>query len=174
LASWATCEPALNQESPAVYYPSVARVWPRMDMVVRTDGEPTAIVANVRQAVRALDADIPISNVRTEESVDLRKRRATAPECGVARAVLERRAAHRRRRRLRHPCVLGESRTREIGLRMALGASRGGVLRLIVREGMTVGLAGNRHWRGRRVPAGTHDVELVFGVPVHDPATFTW
>jgi putative ABC transport system permease protein len=164
---------ALNQESPAVYYPSVARVWPRMDMVVRTEGEPTAIVANVRQAVRALDADIPISNVRTEEawiSANAAQPRLNAVLLGLFSSVALLIAA------VGVYGILAYSvnqRTREIGLRMALGASRGGVLRLIVREGMTVGLAGIAIGVAGAFLLGRTMSSLVFGVPVHDPATFT-
>jgi len=164
---------ALNQESPAVYYPSVARVWPRMDMVVRTEGEPTAIVANVRQAVRALDADIPISNVRTEEawiSANAAQPRLNAVLLGLFSSVALLIAA------VGVYGILAYSvnqRTREIGLRMALGASRGGVLRLIVREGMTVGLAGIAIGVAGAFLLGRTMSSLVFGVRVHDPATFT-
>ena len=63
-------------------------------------------------------------------------------------------------------------RTREIGLRMALGAQGTEVVRLIVREGMTVGLAGVG--LGLVCAFGMSRVltTLVFGVQVRDPATF--
>jgi putative ABC transport system permease protein len=63
-------------------------------------------------------------------------------------------------------------RTREIGLRMALGAPRGGVLRLIVREGMAVGLAGIGIGLAGALAMSRALASLVFGVPVRDPATF--
>jgi len=63
-------------------------------------------------------------------------------------------------------------RTREIGLRMALGAPRGGVLRLIVREGMAVGLAGIGIGLAGALALSRALASLVFGVPVRDPATF--
>ena len=64
-------------------------------------------------------------------------------------------------------------RTREIGLRLALGAPRNRVLRLIVREGMTMGLAGIGAGLGCAVGVSQVLGILVFGVPVRDPATFT-
>lgn len=63
-------------------------------------------------------------------------------------------------------------RRREIGLRIALGASRSGVLRLIVREGMTVGLAGIGVGLVGALALGQTIASPVFGVPVHDPLTF--
>ena len=57
-------------------------------------------------------------------------------------------------------------RTHEIGVRIALGAHQGGVVRLIVAEGMTVGLIG--------VAAGAAAAlaSVLFGVPARDPLTF--
>jgi putative ABC transport system permease protein len=63
-------------------------------------------------------------------------------------------------------------RTREIGLRMALGAQRGGVVRLIVREGMTVGLGGVLLGLLGAFALSRVLASLVFGVQVRDPATF--
>jgi putative ABC transport system permease protein len=63
-------------------------------------------------------------------------------------------------------------RTREIGLRMALGATRGGVLRLIVGEGMVVGAAGIAVGLAGGLALGRTLATLLFGVTVRDPATF--
>jgi putative ABC transport system permease protein len=65
-------------------------------------------------------------------------------------------------------------RTREIGLRMALGAQRGRVLRRVVREGMTVGLAGIGAGLLGSLALGRALASLVFGLPVHDPSTFAF
>jgi putative ABC transport system permease protein len=63
-------------------------------------------------------------------------------------------------------------RTREIGLRIALGAHPGGVLRLIVAEGMTVGLIGIGIGLLGGLALGRAVASLVYGVAVRDPATF--
>ena len=63
-------------------------------------------------------------------------------------------------------------RTREIGLRMALGATPGSVLRLIVGEGMKVVLIGVVIGLSGGFALGRAVSSLVFGVPVRDPATF--
>jgi putative ABC transport system permease protein len=63
-------------------------------------------------------------------------------------------------------------RTREIGLRMALGAPRAGVLGSIVREGMLVALAGVTVGLVAAFAFSRVLDSLVFGVRVHDPATF--
>src|SRR4029453_9991855 len=54
----------LNQESPAMYYPAAARVWPRMDVVVRADGGPEVLLPAIRQKVHELDAQLPLANIR--------------------------------------------------------------------------------------------------------------
>jgi len=162
---------ALGQESPAVYYPAAAHAWPRMDLVVRTTGEPTAMVGAVRQAVRQIDPDIPVSSVRTEAeyvSANAAQPRLNAVLLGLFSAVALVIAA------IGVYGILAYSvnqRTREIGLRMALGASRAGVLGLVVREGMTVGLAGIGLGLAGALALGRTIASLVFGVRVYDPAT---
>ena len=59
-------------------------------------------------------------------------------------------------------------RTKELGLRMALGADRGGVLRLVVREGMAVGLAGILIGVIASIMSRALSA-LVFGVSLSDP-----
>src|ERR1044072_8696159 len=63
-------------------------------------------------------------------------------------------------------------RTREIGLRMALGAPHGLVLRLIVREGMMVAAIGIGVGLAGALSLSWVLASLVFDVPVRDPLTF--
>ena len=63
-------------------------------------------------------------------------------------------------------------RTREIGLRMALGAPRGRVLLLIVREGMVVGAIGIGVGIAGALALSRALASLVFDVPVRDPLTY--
>jgi putative ABC transport system permease protein len=63
-------------------------------------------------------------------------------------------------------------RAREIGLRMALGALRGNVLQLIIREGMTVALAGTAAGLAGALAVRRALSSLLFGVQPHDPVTF--
>jgi putative ABC transport system permease protein len=63
-------------------------------------------------------------------------------------------------------------RTREIGLRMAMGAPRSSVLRLIVREGMLVALAGIGAGLVGAAAVSRVLASLLYGVPERDPATF--
>jgi putative ABC transport system permease protein len=163
---------ALNQESPALYFPSASGVWPLMDVVVRTDGDADAILPVIRQKVRELDPQLPLANVRTMEewvSNTAAQPRLNAQLLAVFAAVALAIAA------IGIYGVLAYSvnqRTREIGLRMALGAQRVGVLRLIIGEGMTVGFVGIVSGLLAAFAFSRALSSLVFAVPVHDPATF--
>ena len=164
---------ALNQESPALYYPMARQVWPLMDIVVRTDGAPEALVPVIRQKVHELDSELALGNVRTMEqwlSNSAAQPRLNAVLLGVFACVALLIAS------IGIYGVLAYSvsqRTGEIGVRMALGATPRGVLRLIVGEGMKVVLIGIGTGVVAGLTLGRTVSSLIFGVPVRDPAIFT-
>jgi putative ABC transport system permease protein len=164
---------ALNQESPALYYPVASRVWPVMDIVVRTDGSPEALLPAIRQKVHELDAELALGNVRTMEqwlSNSAAQPRLNTLLLGSFASVALLIAS------IGIYGILAYSvsqRTGEIGVRMALGASPRGVVRLIVGEGMQVALIGIGAGLVAGLALGRTVSSLIFGVPVRDPATFT-
>ena len=163
---------ALNQQSPTLYYPVAWRVWPLMDIVVRADRSPEALLPALRERIHGLDPALALANVRTMDqwvSNTSAQPRLNAVLLGVFAAVALLIAS------LGIYGVLAYSvnqRTREIGLRMALGAKPAGVLQLIVGEGMKVVLFGIGIGLLGGLALGRLVSSLVFGVTVRDPATF--
>ncbi|HEU5182797.1 MAG TPA: ABC transporter permease [Candidatus Polarisedimenticolia bacterium] len=162
----------LNQELPSLYYPIAARVWPLMDVAVRVDGEPGKLLPSIRRKVREIDPELALANVRTMDewiaASSAQLRLSTQLLSGFAAAALLIAA-------LGIYGVLASSvsqRTREIGMRMALGAQPGGVLRLVVGEGMRVALAGISAGLLGGLALGQVVSSLVYGIAVRDPATF--
>jgi putative ABC transport system permease protein len=162
----------LNQESPALYYPMASRVGPVMDIVVRTDGAPEALLPVIRQKVHDLDAELALGNVRTMEqwlSNSAAQPRLNTLLLGAFASVALLIAS------IGIYGVLAYSvsqRTSELGVRMALGATPGGVLLLIVSEGMKVALIGIGIGVVAGLALGRTVSSMIFGVPVRDPATF--
>jgi putative ABC transport system permease protein len=165
---------ALNQESPQLYYPIAARVAGLNDVVVRTDGSPDALLPSVREKIRELDPQLALANIRTEDewlSDSASEPRLNSVLLGVFASVALLIAS------IGIYGVLAFSvsqRTSEIGVRMALGATRSRVLGLIVTEGMMVALAGVGVGMVGALALGRVLASLVFGVQVHDRATFTF
>jgi len=163
----------LTQESPALYYPMAIRVWPLMDIVVRANGLPEALLPAVRQKVHEFDVELALANVRTMEqwlSNSAAQPRLNTLLLSVFASVALLIAS------IGIYGVLAYSvsqRTGEIGVRMALGATPRGVLRLIVGEGMKVVLIGIGAGLAGGLVVGRAVSSLVFGVPVRDPVTFT-
>jgi len=162
----------LNNESPALYYSSGTRIWPLMDIVVRPNGDPAPVIAAIQKHVHAMDPDVPIMNLRpmTEwVSGSAAQPRFNATLLGVFAAIALLLAAIGTYGVLAYAVSL---RTKEIGLRMALGAERGAVRWLVVREGMTAALAGIGAGIAASVAASRLIGALLFGVSVRDASTY--
>jgi putative ABC transport system permease protein len=155
-----------------LYFAATQQLWPSMVIAVRTEGDPLAITPALRAKVRALDASRPIFNVGTlEQGIE---RSAAGPKLnatllGLFAAVALALAA---------VGVYGviassvSSRTSEIGVRMALGARGADVLRMILRQGLRLGLAGTA--LGLLAAFATERLltTLLVGVDPRDPLTF--
>jgi putative ABC transport system permease protein len=158
--------------APAMYFSAAVRLWPLMDVVVRTDDKPEAVLTAVRQRLRALDPELPMNNVRTMDqwiSASAAQPRLNAVLLLVFAWVALLIAA------IGIYGVLSYSvsqRTREIGLRMAIGAQPSGVLRLIVRQGMTVAMAGIAAGLVAALGVSRVLAALLYGIQPRDPATF--
>jgi putative ABC transport system permease protein len=133
---------ALNQEYPCLYFSAATRGSALMEIVLRTQGKPEALLSGARARIRDLDPELPLSNVSTLEQYvynNAAQPRLNAALLAVFSGVAMLIAA------IGVYGVLAYSvnqRTREIGLRMALGAQPASVLRWIVSKGMLVALAG--------------------------------
>jgi putative ABC transport system permease protein len=149
-----------RQINPAIYVPYLQQT-PRwmgagyaaragMYFVLRTRGNPMALEASVRQATAEVDPNRPVANVRTVEqylSQQVQYVRLYVLLLGIFGAIAAVLAA------IGIYGVMAYSvaeRTREIGIRMALGASAGDIFRLVVLHalillgiGLTLGLAGS-------------------------------
>jgi putative ABC transport system permease protein len=164
---------SLNQVSLALYYPLAARATPLMDVVVRTDQAPDSLLPAIRQKIRELDPELAMANVRTMDewlSNSASQPRLNSVLLGTFASIALLIAS------IGIYAVLAYSvsqRTGEIGVRMALGATRQNVLRLIVTEGVVVTAVGVGVGLVGALALGRVLASLVFGVEVHDPTTLT-
>jgi putative ABC transport system permease protein len=162
----------LSTESLTLYYSTAWRVWPLMDLVVRTSGAPESIMPAVREKIHEIDPDLALANVKSMDdwlSVSAAQPRLNAVLLGVFAALALVIAA------IGIYGVLAYSvnqRRREIGLRIALGAQPDRVLRLVVGEGMRVGAFGIVLGLLGGLGLGRVVSSLVYGVQVYDPSTF--
>ena len=126
-----------------VYFPASQQPRPRMTLLVLSAGDPASLAMPLRQVVHDLDPNQPVYNVRTMEDF-YQKRAVNAPNLvielvgtlalvGLAMALVGLYG-------LLSYSVRG--RTREIGIRMAIGAKQGAVVRMVLRQGLTLVLVG--------------------------------
>jgi putative ABC transport system permease protein len=142
------------------------------DLAIRTTGEPANLVSSVRQAIREVDPDQPVSNVAT--MAELLGEEAAQRRMGmimlVAFAVLALLLAS-----LGIYGVLAyfvTQHTNEIGVRLALGATPRNILFLVLRKGMGLTLIGVAIGVAASLALTRWMSSLLFGVKAVDPLTF--
>ena len=141
-------------------------------IVARTTGDPSALGGPLREAVRRLDANVPVSNVRpmTEVvSTALATPRLTGFLLGAFAAIALVLAVVGLYGVLSY---LVARRTHEIGIRLALGADRGQVLGMVLRYGLTLAAIGIGVGVGGALLATRLVRGLLYEVQPTDPLTF--
>ncbi len=163
----------------AIYFPTLSgpsedpRATRSVDLVVRATGDPLSIIPLIRQETQAIHARIPLANARTMAQVldDSTARTSfTTSILAVAASVA---------------LLLGmvgiygvvsyvvSRRTREIGVRMALGAQAGTVRRMVVRQGLALAAIGMVIGLAGAFLLSSFLASLLFGVAPTDPTTYS-
>ncbi|HEY8225880.1 MAG TPA: ABC transporter permease [Pyrinomonadaceae bacterium] len=144
----------------------------RINVLTRTDVEPTSLASAVRAEIAALNKDQAVFNVRTMEQIvsqSVAPRRFSMLLLTVFAIVALALASIGIYGMMSYAVA---QRTREIGLRMTLGAQRGNVLRLVIGQGMKLALVGVGLGLLAAVVLTRTMKSLLFGVSATDPPTF--
>jgi putative ABC transport system permease protein len=166
-------EGSLDKEpKPTVYYIHSHLASPGMMLVVRSDGDPMSLAEPVRRIIRGLDSAQPIAEIRSMQEIlgqtFARQRFSALLLSGFSITALLLAA-------IGIYGVLAYSvseRTREIGVRVALGAEPGQIAALIVGDGARPVLAGVAIGIGGALALSSLLKSLLFGVGPRDPLTF--
>jgi predicted permease len=163
-----------DEKRPLLYLPwlQMGNSLDVMQFALRTSGDPTSLVNAARQAVREVDGNLPLVGIKTMESHAnemLMQERVYADLLSFFAALALLLAAVGLYGVMAYSVA---QRTREIGIRMALGAQKGEVLRLLTGEGMKLVLIGSAigmlasFWVTRVIES------RLYGVTATDPPTF--
>jgi predicted permease len=164
---------SLRQDAPAtVYLPAAQQLDGTANYYVRVTGSPPAMFAAIRAAVRDVDPTLPLIDLRTQDDQIERisaEERLFARLSGVFGAVA-----------LALACVglyglmsfMVIRRTGEIGVRMALGARPGQVLRLVLRESFALVMLGTVLGAVAAHAASRFVESMLFGLAPGDPLTY--
>jgi putative ABC transport system permease protein len=157
----------------ALYRPLLQGSIGVMSVVAHTTADPDVFAANLRKIVASVDPDTPVDDIRTMEqliSTSVAQPRFTMLLLTIFATVA---------------LILGavgiygviaytvSQRTQEIGVRMALGASKEDVLRLVVRQGATLALIGVTIGLAAALATTRVLKNMLYGVSATDAATFT-
>jgi predicted permease len=164
---------SLSDESPsAIFWPRAQRYSPSMSIVARSTAPPADVLRGIQQAVYSLDPTLSFFQAGSLEehlSLPLLPARIAAIMLGgfgVLAVVL---AATGLYGLLAYSVA---KRTREIGIRVAIGASRGDVLSLVLRRAMVIVAGASAVGAGLALGVGRYFSPVLYGVNPRDPATF--
>ena len=145
--------------------------WPEAVLVARTAGDPMLLAGTVKTMIASVDHDVPVTAVRTMDDVlsaSIAQPQVFALLLGVFAALALALAAIGLYGVISYGVT---QRTHEMGIRMALGAGRGDVLRLILRQGLTLAVAGVVIGLGCTLAVSQLLTHLVRSVQPRDPLT---
>jgi putative ABC transport system permease protein len=163
---------ALDQEpGPMMYVPYPQAPFAGSDIIVKSSLNTSSVTAGIREAVRQIDKDLPVSAVTempevVQASVAEPRFRTFLLSLFAAMALI-----------LAATGIFGvisysvSCRTQEIGIRVALGASRRVILRMVLRETLLLAFAGLAVGIPCALAASHLVAHMLFGVSAHDPAT---
>jgi putative ABC transport system permease protein len=157
-----------REEFPEIDVPFWQSPWPQASMVVRTEGDPKSVITSVASAINSVDPDLPLAGVKTVEEIvneALAIDRFTMvlfASFGFVGLILAGVGIY-------GVMAFGVAqRTQEFGVRMALGAQRSQVMKLVLREGTIVAIVGALIGLGGAYLVGRAMQSTLYGVGAMD------
>jgi len=161
-----------EEPAPELYFSALQELWPNMSLVVRSSVEPASLSGSLRQIVNEVDKSVPVSSVKTMDHVVSES--ITQPRFNLFLLGLFSTVAML----LSAAGIYGVTaygvtqRTHELGIRIALGAQVGDVLKMILGQGMAVIGIGMVLGLVAAFALVRLLRSLLFGVGENDPLTF--
>lgn len=157
---------------PAYYIPLSQLMWGTPTLVIRTAADPTTVTGNIHKILSAMDPDVPLYQVRTMNeylAVDLGRARFQATLLGLFAALALILTAVGLYGVMSQAVV---QRTHEIGVRMAMGATRESVLAMVLGRGTTLTVIGTVIGIVGALALARLIESLLYQIPPRDPATY--
>ena len=164
--------PNSTEAEPAFYWSLTQQTFPEMLLTIRTDKDPMGLIDAILREVRAIDRELPISDIRTLDTVTsaaMTGQRLSLILIGffaLASLVLAAFGIYG------VMSYLVSQRTHELSIRLALGAQVGDVMKLIIRQGMKLALVGVSIGIIISLALTQLMKSILFGVSATDPLTF--
>ncbi|HKR20944.1 MAG TPA: ABC transporter permease, partial [Pyrinomonadaceae bacterium] len=161
-----------REDNPEINVPFAQSPWPQAAMAIKTEGDPKAMLKSIAAAVNSVDPELPLAGAQTideivSESLAIDRFSVVLfASFGVLGLLLAAVGIY-------GVMAFGVAqRTREFGIRMALGAKRSGVVGLVLKEGTLLAVLGAAIGLGGAYLVGRAMQSTLFGVGAFDAAAF--